>query len=244
MQRHHPTHPHRLRAGLAAAAAIVLVAGGVGSTPVSAQGERVAFESVAGSFAAGDRTLAIADGSLVTGTWDEQTGAFEGELALIAPPTTTFEGREIDLRWPQLSEDDGTTVPATGTIDPGTGTVAIDVSLSFSFQVRIDGEQVAGPGCESTPVEVSLTGSHDAAAGTLRLEATGFAIPPAQGCGDQGDVLDRFLGGEPTSMVLDLVQVEDPAESDAPEDFPDTPEDVPVAPPPAGPVAGAPAYTG
>jgi hypothetical protein len=228
---------HALRRRLAVVVAITAMSLVAAVTPSSAAPQDISFAVVGGSITigAGDDQLEIEfpDGTGVTGTWDDVTGAVDATLVVpvIDVDYEFTEGVLIPLTITITQNG-----PATGSIDPQTG--AGELALSLSVGVGSSALAIP-PGCTVGPVDLAFSTDEpgvpmDFDAGTLTLAAAQFEIPEATGCNGLTALINDGLGlpRSDTAAVAVLQQggIEAP---------PPTTEAPAPPPPPAAPVDAA-----
>lgn len=222
---------HRHRMGLRSVVAVVgLLMGAVAlSPPASAAPQDLFMDLTFGRVTVGDGSFDLPPGGGFNGTWDDETGEVAGEL-LVPTVETVVEpapGVAADVVVDFTQQGD-----LTGTIDPDTGDAALSVTFRLDISVFLAGTPLAPEGCHVAPIDLDLTGVLDLDTGVLDLVATGFTVPPSQGCGDIAPILDDFISGDPTEAVFSLARVGGPIEPPPPVD-PPPPADPPPADPPA-----------
>ncbi len=200
---------HARARGAVATAAVALIAGAAAlAGPAVAVEEDLFLVLTSGTVAVGDSGFDLPPGGGFNGVKDDASGAVTGTFVVPViqsqvEPSPGVVG-DVTATFVQIGE-------ATGSIDPATGATDIAASFRLELVVGLGGTVVTEPGCQVSPIDLALTGAFDAAAGTLTLEANGFAIPPSQGCGGIASIIDDTLSGD-TSVVLALTVGDGPVD--------------------------------
>lgn len=198
---------HRTRAGVAVAAiTAILLAGGLAlGLPASAAPQDFFLNLTSGNVTVGEGAFDLPEGGGFNGTWDDETGDLAGTFLVptIVTDVATVPGAEVTATFVQQGE-------ATGSIDPDTGAAAVTAVFRLDISVALGGSTISEPGCHVAPITLDLTGTYDHDAGTVSLSASGFTIPPSEGCAALGSTIDDFISGDPTEAVLNLERVGGP----------------------------------
>jgi hypothetical protein len=186
---------------IAPVAAVIAIVGGLLLATVGVAGaapQTVSFKLESGSTTIGSGPPFVSSPSTgVTGTWDDETGAFTGTF--VSAPVASTLNTEVQVapapapKTPavvQLEVENIPLGPTTGTIDPatGVGTSVLDLRVEiFISTVSLDGGApiTLDITCDLNPIHIE---NHVVATGVgpgsvtptkLALTAQGFAVPAA-----------------------------------------------------------------
>lgn len=223
----------RARGAVATAAGVLLMGAAALAGPAVAVEEDFFLDLTSGTVAVGDSSFTLPSGGGFNGVRDDASGAVTGEFVVpvIQSQVEASPGvvGDVTATFVQIGE-------AMGTIDPTTGATDMAASFRLELVVALSGTVVTEPGCQVSPIDLALTGAFDEVAGTLTLEADGFDIPPSQGCGGIGSIIDDTLTGD-TSVALALTVADGPIETPTttrpPAEVPPATEPPAPTPPPA-----------
>ena len=248
-------------AGIAAAAAI----GAASLMPAASAAPVDLVAPLTGTLDIDGTVATIPDGTTFTGTWDDETFEFEGDLDFPAIVTTVSvtDPLETDV---DVTLQINQVTAMSGSWDPDTGdaiaSAELEVQITDLYVHLLDQSLPVPDTCVFGPIVLDLTGTatEDADGNTaLTLGPDSFAIPAAaaEACGDLTEAISGALSGDNNLASVNLSFAPDqdiptpttttvPAETTTTE-APADPADPPAAggtATPATPVAATPSYTG
>jgi hypothetical protein len=196
----------RGRAGASAVTLGVVMALLVGpAVPTSAAPQPVSFSISGGQLSFAGQTVSLPPGGQLSGTWDEATGAFSGDLVL-GRTTLPVDASVANLGTINLTFDVSAT-RVTGTV-PADGSPG---SLASSFTFVISATEPLPLTCDLGPIAFELSAS--LSDGTITASQSGFEVPvlvATPTCGI-AQAASSLLGLPSTDSSVELVFVRDTA---------------------------------